>query len=279
MIFVVCHPDDEALWIGGTIHGLSRISGIKIHVICLSGSDKNSPRTAEFNDAMKVAGYVSGVVMGGPLRPTNLPLPSISKTVEDGLAELGLDLSEVNLLVTHSPFGEEHMHPHHVQASIELYQWTRYQRLSFGYFACLPIPTCLMQPLLRNMKRAGSLQLLNFAKCKMTWCGMLVKFFVRKPYRYPRYYVQFLTDWVVKREMLASYKSIDLQLHQDGYAMFHNNCESLYLFDNGGAEVIKYVMQQMKVPGSIDYFYGSWTGIGLITSGVDRLNKIVKRLF
>ena len=279
LVFVVCHPDDEALGIGGTIHGLSQISGIKVHVICLSGRDENSPRVAEFDAAMKVAGYESGVVLGGALRPANQPLPSISQAVKEGMVQLGLQISEVSLLVTHSPFGEEHMHPHHIQSSIELYQWARDQRLPFGFFACLPIPTCSLQPLLKNMKRKGALQLLNFAKCRMIWYGRLIRICVRKPYRYPNYYVQFLTDGKVKQEMLSCYASIDLQLHEEGYAMFHNNCESFYLFDKCGVNVIKYIMQQMEVPGSVDYFLGSWTLFGLITTGFDMINRLNKKLF
>ena len=272
LIFVVCHPDDEALWVGGTIYGLSRIPGIKVHVICLSGHDENSPRAAEFEAAMKVAGYESGVVLGGALRPANQPLPSIPKTVQVGLKKLGMQTSEVSLLVTHSPFGEEHMHPHHIQASVELYQWTLDQDLPFGFFTCLPVPTSCLQPLLRNMKRKGFLQLLNFAKCRMTWLRRLIKIYEKKPYRYPRYYIQFLTDMTAKQAMLSCYQSIDLQLHEEGYAMYNNNSESLYLFDERGVNIFQYIMQQMDIPGSEDYFPGEWTESGLV-------NKLAKKLF
>lgn len=272
LLFVVCHPDDEALWVGGVIHGLSQIQGIKVHVICLSGKDENSPRPTEFDAAMKIAGYESGVVLGGALRPANQPLPSIPKTVRLGLDQLCIQTSEVSLLVTHSPFGEEHMHPHHVQASVELYQWALDQGLPFGFFACLPIPTCCLQPSLRNMKRKGAMQILNFAKCRITWLGRLIKLYEKKPYRYPSYYIQFLTDLTIKKAMLDCYQSIDLQLHEEAYAMFNNNCESLYLFDERGVNVFQYLMQQMDVPGCVDYFPGTWTESGL-------MNKLVKKLF
>lgn len=264
ILFVVCHPDDEALWVGGLLDGLSQFPGVAVHVICLSGQDQHSPRLQEFEAARAVAGYHSGVVMGGELRPANQPLPAVALTVVAGLEKLGLTEGDVDVLITHSPFGEEHMHPHHVQASIELSEWTSRQGIAFGYFSCLPLPTCRLQPMLKNMKRFGKLQVLNYAQCQYGLLRRVIRWYERKPWRYPRVYIQWLVDAATKRAMLECYPSIDLPSHEQGYAMFNNNVESLYLFEARGAAVFDQIIDQMEVPGSLDYFPQTWTDAGFM---------------
>jgi LmbE family N-acetylglucosaminyl deacetylase len=265
ILLVVCHPDDEALWVGGLIHGLSTFPNVSVHVICLSGQDEGSARPAEFEAARAIAGYKAGVVLGSALRPANQPLPPVAPTVDAGLKRLGLSLVEVDVLITHSPFGEEHMHPHHVQASTELYEWTARHQIPFGYFSCIPLTTCRLQPALRNMKRFGTLQVLNYAWCKYGVLRRAIRWYEGKPWRYPRLYIQWLVDAAAKSAMLACYRSIDLAMHEQAYAMFNNNVESLYLFDERGSKVFSRLLDQMDVPGSPDYFPDTWTDAGFMT--------------
>jgi LmbE family N-acetylglucosaminyl deacetylase len=255
ILFVVCHPDDEALWIGGTLHALSKFPGITISVICLSGADAGSPRQDEFFCAKAYAGYHNGVVLGGTLRAALEPLPPISKTLESGLKELNMEVRDVSLLITHSPYGDEHAHPHHSQASDELYLWAERNDVPFGYFSCIPIPFCRLQPLLINMKRKGAFQILNVSRCKETVRQKAARFLVRKPEKAPKYFIQLLTDMTAKEAMLGCYQSVGWALHADGYAMFTNNCESLYLFDDRGYKVFQYVMDNMAVPGCQNLFH------------------------
>ena len=245
------------------IHGLSQFPDIDVHVICLSGMDAGSVRPAEFEAAKVVAGYKSGVVMGGALRPANQPLPPIAATVRAGMGRLGLTATSIDILITHSPFGEEHMHPHHMQACTELYAWTVAQGIPFGYFTCLPLPTCRLQPMLANMKRLSTLQLLNYASCSPP-VSYLQRRREKRPERYPRFYLQWLVDAATKRAMLACYPSIDLTEHARGYAMFDNNVESLYLFDQYGANLFERLMRSMEVPGSPDLFADAWINVGVV---------------
>lgn len=270
LLFVVCHPDDEALWVGGLIHGLSKFSNVSVYVMCLSGQDEGSDRPMEFKAARDAAGYKAGVVLGSALRPANQPLPPVAPTVEEGLNMLGLKSAEVAVLITHSPFGEEHMHPHHIQASTELYEWTKRNQIPFGYFSCIPLPTCCLLPALKNMKRFGALQVLNYAWCKYGVLRRAIRWYEGKHWRYPYLYIQWLVDAAAKKEMLACYRSIDLALHEQAYAMFNNNVESLYLFDERGAKVFSQLLERMDVPGSPDYFSGTWTDAGFLTRVANR---------
>lgn len=272
ILFVVCHPDDEALWVGGLLHGLTQFADVNVYVICLSGKDELSLRPQEFEEARAIAGYRAGVVMGSALRPAGQPLPPVDEAVSAGLERLGLSKTDIDVLITHSPFGEEHMHPHHVQASFELYEWTTRHNIPFGYFSCLPLPTCRLQPALRNMKRLGALQVLNYAWCKYGALRRAIRWCEGKPWRYPHLYIQWLVDATTKRAMLACYRSIDLAMHEQAYAMFSNNVESLYLFDDQGAKVFDQLLNFMEVPGSPDYFPGTWTDAGF-------MKLVAKKLF
>jgi hypothetical protein len=274
IVFVVCHPDDEALWVGGIIHSLSQFPAISVDVICLSGADAESPREQEFLQAKIHGGYHCGIVMGGRLRAATDPLPDTSKTVEIGLEKLGLDASKVSLLITHSPYGDERMHPHHRQASKELHAWTIRQNIPFGYFTCLPLPTGCMQPLLTNMKRLGALHLLNLSRCKYSTVRKLFSHFLGKSHFFPKYYLQFLTDAAVKNAMLCCYPSTDLKLFENGYSMFTNNCESICLFGDRGLEAIQYAIEQMEIPGEMNLFLDIASG----QTGLHRIASLARRV-
>jgi len=256
IVSVVCHPDDEALWIGGLLCELPKFPFLNVYVICLSGNNPASPRVDEFNNAQKSAGYKRGVVLGGKLRSALDPLPDTSKTVLEGLKKLNLKVDEISLLITHPPFGDEHINPHHRQTYHELLSWTQSVDIPFGYFANLPIPFFTLTPRLRVMKRSGSFHLLNLSECSRKECCLLDVFKKRstRSLGCPRYYVQFSTDIISKERMLNCYPSIDIEGHRKGYASFTNPCEAIYLFDNRGLRVIQKVIDAMEVPNPNDLF-------------------------
>ena len=245
IVFVVCHPDDEALWIGGLLCELPRFADVRAHVICLSGRDQRSPREREFEEARKVAGYAAGVVLGFQLRPAGEPLPAIAPTTAQGLDRLGMPPDQVSLLVTHPPYGDEHANPHHVQAHRELRLWTRQHQIPFGYFSCLPMSDIAHVPRAGGFRRLGALHLLNRSRCE--WAGS-----ARPPGNdCPAEYVQFGIDIAKKRAMLDCYQSIDLAEHERGYAAFTCGSESIYV-DALGARVIDAIVDTMPVPGAAD---------------------------
>lgn len=254
IVFVVCHPDDEALWIGGLLYNLSQISCVEVTVICLSGKDIGSPREAEFLSAQRIAGYKNGVVKGFPLRKLLAPLPLTSATAEEALNGFGISVREIDILITHSPYGDEHLSPHHTQTCKEMYAWAGKNKVPFGFFSMIPLPFSSHKSLIKNLKRTDTLFLLNFFRCRMSIFRRIFFMLTDGPYMNPSYYLQFLVDLEKKRQMLNCYQSINLEEHKKGYAMFNSNCESIYVMDKKGLQVFNAVVAELDLPGPEDLF-------------------------
>jgi LmbE family N-acetylglucosaminyl deacetylase len=275
IVFVVCHPDDEALWTGGLLCELSRLSFVKAYVVCLSGRDRNSPRAEEFEAARLSAGYAAGIVLGGPLRKAGEPLPPTPITLCEGLEALCLTSSQIDILVTHSPYGDEHKNPHHIQTYFELKAWCQTSKIPFGYFSCIPFPSITHVPVQTDLRRSGSFQLLNHSICGATSPRELLYYRGSEVYTdRPRHYLQFLTDGAAKARMLACYKSIDVPAHQDAYTMFTNPCEAIYLDADDGLAPWLAIFDHMTVPGAPDLMrIGRRVGVG------ERATRKLTRLF
>lgn len=248
LIFVVCHPDDEAVWVGGLLSELSRFNFLKIYVICLSGG--TSERLQEFKKAQEIAGYFQSFLSDERLRLANNPIVDISKTVEKGIINFGLKFGDVDLIVTHPPFGDEHGHPHHKQTYNELYAWTRNNHIPFGYFSTAVVPFFDLRPTLQNMKRSETLHILQVSDC-INNLSLLKKIFSRslRPYHTPKYYIQFLSDKEKKIKMLQCYNSVDLEKFKKGYCSYTQNSESIYIIDKAGFIPFEAVLASMETPG------------------------------
>ena len=248
-VFAICHPDDEALWIGGVLCELSRFEFIKSYVICLSGNDAQSPRVEEFKAAQNVAGYSQGVILGGALRPAPDPLPDTRATLEQGLRMVGLAPAAIDVLITHADYGDEHLHPHHKQAHAELKSWCSRSNVPFGHFSSIPINGLCHIPILTDLRRHKTLHLMNLSRCESFDApGDSPVDGEPSERSHPQYYVQWLCDPSAKLRMLNCYASINLELHRRGYAMFTNSCESLYLWDRRALEPWQAIIDNMEVP-------------------------------
>ena len=269
IFFVVCHPDDESLWVGGVLNLLSNIPFLNVFVICLSGNDSNSPRIDEFNNAIRISGCNEGIILGNSLRQANHPLPPVEKTFLNGLSILGLETTDIDLLITHSPFGDEHMNPHHIQASRDLYKFSNLKDIPFGYFSCLPLNNSLLKPILRNNLIKGKYGILNFSKCEYSISHKLLKFIRFRKWRYPKFYTQWFIDIKKKQQMLNCYKSINIESHKKNYSFFNSPVESIYLFDYKGFSIFNLVKDTFNVPGSKDYFL-NWHLAEIIKSKISK---------
>ena len=273
ILIVVCHPDDEALWIGGLIHAISMINNFSVNVICLNGagSKEASIREIEFYKCQKIAGYRRGIVLEGDLKSALTKIENLEEKIEFGLKEINLQKKDINLVITHSPYGDEHRHPQHIQCSKELYKICKKNKIEYGYFSRIPLPNIKHIPYLKTPKRLNELQALNFSKCKSGFLGNLMRLLNIKPYWYPKYYCQWLVSKEIKEKMMMSYKSTGLESFKSGYASFNNFTESLYLDSKKGIKILENILNVMDTPNG-------WSDI-FISYKMIYIKKKFKKLF
>lgn len=253
IVIVVCHPDDEVLWIGGLISGLSQYSFINITVICLSGKDDSSPRIKEFYQAQEMAKYKTGIIMGGPLRKATEPLPEISKTLEEAFFELNMDIKTVDCIITHPPYGDEHQHPHHIQAFYAVKNWSQKKSIAFGFFSFLTLPMLQHQSFLKHMACDANLHIVNISSCKASVSQQLIhKLFFR--FDFPKYYLAFSINKKTKLALLNCYQSIDVEAHLNGYAMSSCAVEGLYLYEKASLTLFYKLLESLPFRSTNDVF-------------------------
>jgi LmbE family N-acetylglucosaminyl deacetylase len=260
LVFVVCHPDDEALWAGALLAGLSSAGLAACHVICLSGA--GSEREPEFGRAREIAGYAGAAMLEAPMGPADRPLPDVQAATRTGLDQLGLSIDGVDLLVSHSPYGDEHCHPHHVQAYRELASWA--EGPPFACFSQVPFPFVAHKQRLRSIPRSGELQVVEMAHCSPTPFVLARLRLALLGLQAPHMWIRFAGSAEVKRRMLSCYESIDLEQHEAGYATFSNPSEGLYLYDRGGEAAMRDVVARMDAPGAADLFAATYPRAGLL---------------
>lgn len=268
ILIAVAHPDDESIWVGGLIYELSRLKAVRVHVVSLTG---DPIRNQEFYSALNIAGCNSSYAPEGIQVNPHIKISKVIQRLEIGLGVLGINCEEIDLVITHSPYGDEHCNPHHSQLSEEIFQWAHSHSLIYGFFSCIPLLGVELQPLLNNLMRNGTLQILNFSKCKhLFWRKYSQKYRNRRP----DYYLQFQICSQVKGAMLNCYQSIDLIEHESGYASFTLGVESLYLQGTGSIQFIGELFSRMQIPGSKDLFLLDWRSQSVWRRILNRFNKL-----
>jgi hypothetical protein len=254
IVIVVCHPDDEAIWIGGFLGFVGLSDKFNVSVICLSGRDPNSLREIEFHQARNACGYQSGIVLGGPLRPASTPLSCVVDTFHEGLNKLNIKCSDIDLLITHSPYGDEHTNPHHKQAFAKLYEFTKKNRISFGFFSTIALPIGNLRSILCNFKRLDKYHLIGLYRVSYSIIDRLRFYIDYKITNLPCFLFQLQIDYNKKRKMIDSYPSINLMEHEQYYATITSSVETIYLFDYKGMSVINSMIDTMDVPAQSKLF-------------------------
>ena len=264
ILFVVAHPDDESLWVGGILNFLSKREEVEVYVLCVTGKhDEN--RSKEFEQALEIAG-----IKNWYLADENIPtvggifLSDLDNSIINGLKELELKLSDIDLLITHPLYGDEHKHAQHSQLFLQMHHLCNGNHetitsntmsklgkawIPFGFFSSVSIPNFSLTPIHSDMRRDKETHVINYCRCSGTWHKSGQSWLTA-----PQFFVQFRVDPAAKSKMLQCYQSINQEEHQRGYASWDNYVEGLYLMNNNGHEVIKSVYENLEVPGGEGLF-------------------------
>tara|TARA_R110002020_G_scaffold40566_2_gene119900 strand:+ start:2901 stop:3620 length:720 start_codon:yes stop_codon:yes gene_type:complete len=230
IVFVVAHPDDETLWVGGLLNYLSKLDNVTPHVICMTGQN-NVERYEEFKNSMRIAN-IKNCVVGDMEIPANgtIPLNDIEGVFNNSLQELKLTTKDIDLLITHSFYGDEHEHLQHRQLFNHFFE----SGIPFAFFSSMTLPV-QMACTLKTMKREHNTHLINEAVV-LNFDGAT-------------HYLQFKVDEQIKNKMLQQYNSINLEEHMQGYATWDSYIEGLYFKNAEAYEVFKPIVDRMPSPG------------------------------
>ena len=91
VLFVVAHPDDESLWIGGMLKFLSDRQEVDPYVLCVTGRH-HPQRNNEFNKALDIAGIKNSFVAEEEIpNRGGIPLSNLQESIDTGISAMKLE--------------------------------------------------------------------------------------------------------------------------------------------------------------------------------------------
>jgi len=248
ILFVVAHPDDESLWIGGILNFLSNREEVEPYVLCATGRH-HPERYKEFESVMNLIG-INNWYVGDEDIPERggIPLHEFPKSFVNGLESLELNPEDIDVIITHPFHGDEHLNGQHAQLFAGLFYLCKDKDVPFGFFSTVVIRYYSLKPLLMHMKRDGGTHLINYSSCESIPHTGYGHHIVDCSTITPEYFYQFKVDSKIKSEMLSLYKSINQEEHQKGYASWDSDVEGVYFMSAKAASPFLKICDNMDVP-------------------------------
>lgn len=245
ILVIISHPDDEIIWAGNMLILLQKL-GWKVYVVCLSGNDPTSARFQEFNQVCYKLN-LHGVIVGKPIKNAYTSLGNWSELIEQ--AFLALRWPSPSLVLSHSPYGDEFNHPHHVWCYQNAYKWSKQKKYPFSFFSFIKLPM-VHKSKLKNLRKLNDCILSDFSSCHVG----IYYFLNRLPsmpsynnlFRCPKYYAQINFEHNTKKDIFEIYNSVGVFEHINNYSSFHLNTENIYFFDKKGAKLILNLFKEGK---------------------------------
>jgi LmbE family N-acetylglucosaminyl deacetylase len=226
LFVVVAHPDDESLWLGGTLLAL-RDREPHVVVICLT-NQHNGVRSREFREACAALG-AQAVLVDFP-DGAHHPLRGAGARIADMIAAQ----SAIPFLgvVTHAPHGNERSHPQHVACFEEIRRTCLARDMPFGFFAEASPPGFVTS----HEHRVGECVIAGQAS--INWSALLgpeLSSIRARPIA-PKPYVDAVRRWRYLRPQLASLTrvfriEIDLPRKQALLSLYQSQVDGLKEYD------------------------------------------------
>jgi LmbE family N-acetylglucosaminyl deacetylase len=246
ILFVVAHPDDESLWIGGTLNFLSQLEGVDVSVLCMTGG-LDPARSSSFREVMRKLNIQSWHHFKNDLvRVGGVLISSPEKIIKEGLENLGS--IGYDLIITHSFYGDEHLHIQHKQLYNVVREYCSKESVPFSYFSFMTIPYFAMIPCQRAARRFDKTHLVNDVFCQqlsgIEYNNLTI----------PHKYYQYKVDSELKDSLLQCYTSIDLEEHQRGYYAWDSCIEGFYTESSVASEIFDEINNKFGIPAEANCF-------------------------
>lgn len=239
VLLITAHPDDEAIWGGSSLSALCSEKIINVFVICLwtacesPGSisatvDKKLDylREEHFYNSCRVLGFSTSYICTFDY-PNKLSEESLTSGIRDGLKYIGKMLNDFDVVISHSYYGDERRHNHHVKLFDLIQNILKDTEVGHSFYSFIPVISLVHSPISKGIKRRGKFQILGEFVCKpadeklkeglQKFCGKY------NP-------VMFICqgDLQTKRKALEEYKTINLKKHDEDYGSFTSSTDFLY---------------------------------------------------
>ena len=245
VLFVVAHPDDESLWVGGILNLLNQTEVVDVSVLCMTGG-RDPERSASFKKVMDILNISSWHhVQNELVRVGGVLIDSAEQILEQGIVSLGS--IDYDLIVTHAFYGDEHLHVQHKQLYNVVRSHCTNNNIAFSYFSFMTIPYFAMTTNQTSAKRINKTHLVNDMHCHPLEG-------IRYDLKVPHKYYQYKVDSELKDRLLQCYTSIDLEEHQRGYYAWDSSIEGFYTEDEKASQIFDEVNNTFLVPAEASCF-------------------------
>lgn len=243
ILVITAHPDDEIIWFGSTLYELSRIDDIRINIICLWGileppgsmqsvmpGYKDIDRKNQFNDVCK---NINAYKYFAITDVDSKVFKGINQTHDNILHEFNkvkknLDINNIDLIITHSPYGDEKKHKGHIITHKFSKKYALDNNIGFSFFSIIQSQINHFS-ILKGIYRLNNLHITNYSKCNDNL-----------------FYIQFQGNLNKKIALFNLYKAVDVEAHIKDIGGCTLITEGLYI-DNKSKEIIDHILSKMKL--------------------------------
>lgn len=236
ILITTAHPDDELIWFGSTLYELSKFPNINIYCICFWGilekpgcmravtpGYQDIDRKNQFYQVSKAMNFKSSYIITETkhevIQKNKQTDFVINEEFFNALNIINIDIKNIDLLITHSFYGDERKHPHHIRMYDFFSKFTLDNNIPFSFFSILKISYISHSSILRSTYRKDKLHLLSFDKIDNSKLDITNK---------PQYCIEFQGNLDKKIEYLKLYKAVDFNKHYNDYFGFSMIAERLY---------------------------------------------------
>jgi len=218
ILLVTAHPDDEVIWLGSTLHELCKKPNAEVKVICLWGAMEKPgtmsavtpgfsdwDREKHFYEACRNQGYSKCKIFVDENFEASANEYQTDENLNIAFNICLKDIGDYDVLITHSPDGDERKHPHHIRLYEFFRKFTLENNIPFGFFSTFENNNISTEKIKDGVFR-----------CQENPFGVdcLMKF---------------ENDVSTKLESMRIYKSVDFNKHYNDYYAMRTGDENLYM--------------------------------------------------